>query len=70
MVVEQYFAIFLSLLGGKESEPDFPVLLDGWPDPRYYVEIAPCTRPVAPHEIDGQTVVCGTVSVPEDHDGP
>ncbi|MFC6760774.1 alpha/beta hydrolase [Sulfitobacter porphyrae] len=32
--------------------------------------LAPCARPVAPDEIDGQTVICGNVSVPIDHRAP
>lgn len=70
MTPEQYVAVFLALLGNEPSEPAFPHLLNGGPDPRYEVSLAPCTRPVAPSEIDGQSVVCGTVSVPEDHGVP
>lgn len=70
MTPEQYLAVFLALLGGEMNEPTFPELLNGGPDPRFPVTLAPCTRPVAPSEIDGQTVVCGTISVPEDHDSP
>lgn len=70
MTPDQYLAIFLALMGGEQSEPAFPALLNGGPDSQYPVTLGPCTRPVAPSEIDGQTVVCGIISVPEDHGDP
>lgn len=70
MLPDHMLAIFLAFLAGDPSEPTFPALMNGGPDPRFPVTLSPCTRPVAPREIDGQTVVCGTVSVPEDHGDP
>ncbi|WP_299751816.1 alpha/beta fold hydrolase [uncultured Tateyamaria sp.] len=70
MTRDQLLAAFLALFGGDAPEAEFPMLAAGGSDPRYPVEITPCTRPVAPDEVDGQTVICGTVAVPEDHANP
>jgi hypothetical protein len=32
--------------------------------------MAACPRPLAPGQIDGRTVICGTVNVRERHDAP
>ena len=72
MSPEQIFALIAALI----AEPDpnaFATLKAGGSDPAHPVTIAPCARPVAPTEIDGKTVICGTVEVPMDHraaDGP
>ncbi|WP_373507821.1 hypothetical protein [Thiocapsa sp.] len=42
----------------------------GGADVRYPVVAAPCSLPLAPFEVEGQTVACGKVSVPEDHAKP
>jgi pimeloyl-ACP methyl ester carboxylesterase len=39
-------------------------------DSSYPVVAAPCPRPLTPYEIEGQTVACGKVNVPENHDKP
>ncbi|ETA53811.1 alpha/beta hydrolase [Ponticoccus alexandrii] len=69
MSPEQIFALIAALT----AEPDpnaFATLKAGGADPVYPVTIAPCARPVAPSEIDGKTVICGTVAVPFDHRAP
>lgn len=69
MTPEQIFALIAALTA--EPDPDaFAMLKAGGANPDYPVTLAPCTRPVAPDEIDGQTVICGTVSVPIDHRQP
>ncbi|MGQ3037305.1 MAG: alpha/beta fold hydrolase [Neoaquamicrobium sediminum] len=34
------------------------------------IEIINCREPLVPTEIPGETIICGTVAVPEDHDAP
>ena len=36
----------------------------------YLVKEAPCNRPPGGDEIEGETVICGTVNVPENYDDP
>jgi len=63
----------LALIAALTAEPDpnaFAKLKAGGADPAYPVTISPCARPVAPTEIDGKTVICGTVKVPFDHRAP
>ena len=48
----------------------FPLIAAGGADARYPVKPTPCRRPIAPLEIEGKTISCGTVSVPVDHDRP
>ncbi|QQA41288.1 alpha/beta fold hydrolase [Pelagovum pacificum] len=69
MTPEQILALIASLSG----EPDpaaFEQLRNGGADPDYPVAIIDCPRPVVPDEIEGETVICGTVTVPYDHRDP
>ena len=72
MSPEQIFALIAALTAQPDPEA-FTTLKAGGADPAYPVTVAPCARPVAPSEIDGKTVICGTIEVPFDHrtpDGP
>ncbi len=63
----------LALIAALTAEPDpnaFAKLKAGGSDPAHPITITPCARPVAPTEIDGKTVICGTVEVPFDHRAP
>lgn len=42
----------------------------GGSDPVAKVEIQTCPRTLDPGEIEGETMICGVVTVPEDHDTP
>ncbi|MFN2135256.1 MAG: hypothetical protein ACK2UK_04835, partial [Candidatus Promineifilaceae bacterium] len=33
-------------------------------------ETIPCPMPLAPGDVDGETVICGQIQVPEDWDDP
>ncbi len=70
MTPEQIVAFVLALTAPEPVDPLFAVIAAGGADPRYPVVAAECPRPLAPFEIEGQTVACGTVSVPEDHENP
>jgi len=70
MSPDQIVALVLALTGPPATDPLFPVIAAGGADPRYPVHAAACPRPLAPFEIEGKTVACGSVDVPEDHDHP
>ncbi|MCU0934983.1 MAG: alpha/beta hydrolase [Gammaproteobacteria bacterium] len=70
MTPDQIVALVLALTSPAPVEPLFPVIAAGGADPRYPVVAAPCPRPLAPYEIEGHTVACGKVNVPESHDKP
>lgn len=69
MSPEQIFALLAALTGDPDPKA-FETLKAGGADPAFPVTIAPCARPVAPTEIEGQTIICGKVSVPFDHSAP
>lgn len=62
----------IATLGMLLSEPDpaFDMLRDGGYDPRYPVVIEACPESTSPLDVEGHTVICGTVSVPENYDTP
>ena len=70
MTPDQIVAFVLALTSPAPVDPLFPVIAAGGADPRYPVVAAPCPRPLAPFEIEGRTVACGKISVPEDHQNP
>ncbi len=69
MSPEQIFALIAALTAQPDPEA-FTTLKAGGADPAYPVTVAPCARPVAPSEIDGKSVICGTIEVPFDHRAP
>lgn len=70
MTPDQIVAFVLALTSPPPVDPLFPVIAAGGADPRYPVVATACPRPLAPFEIEGRTVACGKVSVPEDHEHP
>lgn len=70
MTPDQILAFVLALTAPPPVDPLFPVIAAGGADPRFPVVATPCPRPLAPFEIEGRTVACGKVSVPEDHENP
>jgi pimeloyl-ACP methyl ester carboxylesterase len=69
MTPEQIVAFILALTT-PPAEPLFPIIAAGGADPRFPVVATECPRPLAPFEVEGHTVSCGKVSVPEDHEKP
>ncbi len=67
---EQIVAIIAAFLSPEPAADHFPVLAAGGADPRYPVAITRCALPIAPLEIEGKTVLCGTVDVPADYKNP
>jgi pimeloyl-ACP methyl ester carboxylesterase len=70
MTPDQIVAFVLALTSPPPVDPLFPVIAAGGADPRYPVVATSCPRPLAPFEIEGRTVACGKISVPEDHENP
>jgi pimeloyl-ACP methyl ester carboxylesterase len=70
MTPDKIVAFVLALTASQPTDALFPVIGKGGADPRFPVVAAPCPRPLAPFEIEGRTVACGRVSVPEDHQNP
>ncbi|GGG83104.1 hypothetical protein GCM10011415_36150 [Salipiger pallidus] len=69
MTADQIFAVLTALLAG-EAAPEFQPLRDGGHVAAYPVTVEPCNLPLGTLEVEGQTVICGTVSVPESYDPP
>jgi pimeloyl-ACP methyl ester carboxylesterase len=53
-----------------EPDPAFDTLRSGGFDERYPVTVKACPETTGALDVEGQTVICGTVSVPEDYDDP
>jgi pimeloyl-ACP methyl ester carboxylesterase len=70
MAPDKIVAFVLALTAPQPADGLFPVIGMGGADPRFPVVAAPCPRPLAPFEIEGGTVACGKISVPEDHKNP
>jgi hypothetical protein len=70
MTPDRIVAFVLALTAPQPADGLFPVIGTGGADPRFPVVAAPCPRPLAPFEIEGYTVACGKVSVPEDQKNP
>lgn len=62
----------IAAIGLLVSEPDpaFDTLRDGGFDARYPVSVEACPETTSPLDIEGHTLICGTVSVPENYDAP
>jgi pimeloyl-ACP methyl ester carboxylesterase len=67
MTPDQIVAAVMALVAGAEDPSAFPTIRAGGADPRYPVTVEACPRPLPAGEIEGQTVICGRVNVPEVH---
>lgn len=70
MTPEQILTLLSALMSGEPDVNRFETIATALENPAYQMAITPCARPVAPAEIDGKTVLCGTLEVPEDHASP
>jgi pimeloyl-ACP methyl ester carboxylesterase len=64
---EQILTLLATLLSGNADSGAFDHLKDGGADTRYPVSIEACPAPIPTYDIEGDTVICGTVNVPENH---
>lgn len=66
MSPDQIIATVVALMTSA-TEPAFDQLKQGGHDDRYPVTVEHCPRPIGPLEVEGKTVICGRISVPEQH---
>ena len=67
MTPDQIVAAVMALVSGSVSPTDFAIIRAGGADTGYPVTVESCPRPLPAGEIEGQTVICGRVSMPEVH---
>lgn len=70
MNTEQIIATILGLLSAEPADKAFPIIASGGAVAAFPVTIEACPRPLPATEVEGQTVICGRVDVPENHDTP
>lgn len=70
MTPDQIIATVMALLAAEPADKAFPVIAAGGGAAEYPVTIEACPRPLPAAEVEGKTVICGRVDVPEDHDVP
>lgn len=63
-------ALIASLVGEPDVPDRFTPYYRGGDVAAYPVTVAPCPAPLGRDEIEGETIICGTVNVPETHDAP
>ncbi len=68
MNYEQILAL-IAVLNGNAGD-DFATLKSGGADPKAPIAQTLCPRPLPANEIEGKTLFCGTVQVPEDNAQP
>jgi pimeloyl-ACP methyl ester carboxylesterase len=69
MTPDQIFAVVAALLT-SEANPDFDRLRDGGYDSSYPVTVKACDNAPGVLDVEGKTLICGTVSVPENYEAP
>ncbi len=69
MTPEQIIAT-VALLAAGGPDPAFDALRAGGHDDRYPVTVSACPETTAPLDVEGRTIICGTVDVPETYDEP
>ncbi len=67
MTPDQIVAAVMALVSGTADPSAFATIKAGGGDPRYPVTIEACPRPLPAGEVEGTTVICGRVEVPEVH---
>lgn len=70
MTPDQIIATVMAQLTTEPAATSFPVIAGGGAVAEYPVIIEACPRPLPPAEVEGKTVICGRVDVPERHDKP
>ncbi|SLN11933.1 Tripeptidyl aminopeptidase precursor [Pseudoruegeria aquimaris] len=70
MDLANILALIASISGPPDMPESFKALASGGADPDYPVTLAPCPGPLGRDEVEGETILCGTVNVPERHADP
>lgn len=66
-------AHLMTLVAALSGDPDptaFATVKAGGAVATTPVTVHACTQPIGYEEIEGKTIICGTIAVPEDHDRP
>ncbi len=66
MSPDQILATVVALMTSA-TDPAFDRLTQGGHDERYPLTVENCPRPIGPLEVEGKTVICGRIAVPETH---
>jgi pimeloyl-ACP methyl ester carboxylesterase len=67
MTPDQIVAAVMALVSSTADPSAFATIREGGADERYPVTVEDCPRPLPAGEIEGRTVICGRVEVPEVH---
>jgi pimeloyl-ACP methyl ester carboxylesterase len=67
MTPDQIVAAVMALVSGTADPSAFATIRAGGADARYPVTVEACPRPLPAGEVEGKTVICGRVAVPEVH---
>jgi pimeloyl-ACP methyl ester carboxylesterase len=67
MTPDQIVAAVMALVSGTADPSAFATIRAGGADTRYPVTVEACPLPLPAGEVEGQTVICGRVEVPEVH---
>jgi pimeloyl-ACP methyl ester carboxylesterase len=67
MTPDQIVAAVMALVSGTTDPSAFSTIRGGGADARYPVTVEACPRPLPAGEVEGKTVICGRVEVPEVH---
>ncbi|MEO1557577.1 MAG: alpha/beta hydrolase [Pseudomonadota bacterium] len=70
MDLNEILALIASLVGEPEIPERFASYMRGGEVAAYPITVEPCPTPLGRDEIEGETIICGTVNVPERHDVP
>jgi pimeloyl-ACP methyl ester carboxylesterase len=70
MTPDQIIATVMALLTAEPAATSFPIIAAGGATSEYPVTVEACPRPLPAAEVEGKTVTCGRVDVPENHDTP
>jgi pimeloyl-ACP methyl ester carboxylesterase len=63
----------IALIASLSAPPDptaFQLIHAGGANPATPITVSACPQPIGSDEIEGKTVICGTISVPENHSNP
>ncbi len=70
MDLTEILALIASLVGEPDVPERFTDYFRGGNVAAYPIVVEPCPTPLGRNEIEGETIICGTVNVPERHDAP
>lgn len=67
MDLPEVLALIASLAGEPNMPDDFKTPAEGGLAPAFPAALAPCPGTLAREKIEGEPIICGTVTVPENH---